>query len=92
MLISDEVLLKIEEMLKSNPTEQEFLKMLDKEFPNNHQQYERRSLCPVPYNSGYFLNVGRQRIVCIHTWNCVRYGTCSPLPAKSPLLFKARGF
>ncbi|MDD6847546.1 MAG: hypothetical protein PUD53_02030 [Oscillospiraceae bacterium] len=33
MLISDEVLLKIEEMLKSNPTEQEFLKMLDKEFP-----------------------------------------------------------
>ena len=33
MLISDEVLLKIEEMFKSNPTEQEFLKMLDKEFP-----------------------------------------------------------
>ena len=33
MLISDEVLLKIEEILKSNPTEQEFLKMLNKEFP-----------------------------------------------------------
>lgn len=27
---------QIEEMLKSNPTEQEFLKMLDKEFPNYH--------------------------------------------------------
>ena len=32
-LTSDEALLKIEEILKSNPTEEELLKILDKEFP-----------------------------------------------------------
>ena len=33
LLVSHERVFTIEEMLKSNPTEQEFLKMLDKEFP-----------------------------------------------------------
>ena len=33
ILNSHERVFTIEEMLKSNPTEQEFLKMLDKEFP-----------------------------------------------------------
>ena len=33
MLTSDEALLKIEKILESNPTEQEFLKVLNKEFP-----------------------------------------------------------
>ena len=33
LLVSHERVFTIEEMLKSNPTEQEFLKMLNKEFP-----------------------------------------------------------